>query len=116
MIFYNLNDHIRVIRMRRSLKKMTIQPWGTQNSSGMTVTLLSNLLQKCCRKYEIIQFLAVRIHNMALAPCPQHLSLIQETNVVPDFHHRIHIVAVYNGGNARFQGDFPNQLIDFNRS
>ena len=69
-------------------------------------------LQKRRGKNEGLQIFIFAGQYLILGAAPFESTFVQEANIVANFHHRVHVVGIYDCGDVVFLGDGADELVD----
>ena len=73
--------------------------------------ILPYLLEKVGCKYKIVQRLALGGKNILFGTDPLLMALVQENNILPNTHYRVHVVRIDDSGHVVFFGNVADQFI-----
>ena len=81
-----------------------------------TVIAVDQFLQEGRCKDKIVQVFVFARQNLVFAATPRQVAFVDEADVFSNFHHRVHVVGIDNGGDVVVFGNIGDQLINGNRS
>ena len=60
---------------------------------------------------EIMQLATWRLKDSVPVPLPEHLSFVDESDLVSDFQNRIHVVSIYHRGHVELLGQVMDESV-----
>ena len=82
----------------------------------MLTTILANVAEQVGSIYEVVQVVIVHIIDLVLGANPAHMALVNKDDVLADAHHRVHVVGVDDGGDAKLVGNVAQEFVDHDGS
>ena len=82
----------------------------------MLTAILAYIAEQVGGIDEIIQIIVIHVIDLIFITNPSHMALIDEHDILANAHHRVHVVGINDGGDAKLVGDVTQQFVNHNRS